>query len=334
MNRPVGFGEIEHATKGGKAILPRYRALSAYMKARHGKRVQRLLVRGGFSCPNRNGTIGTGGCAFCDYSSTFTDYTMGLSAVTAQLEASAEVAARRFKSASYMAYFHDGTATYAPIERLESLYNEALAFPGIVALAIGTRPDCLGKDVLDLLEDVSRRTDLWLELGLQTASDRTLHDLGRGHDVACFSRAVANAHERKIKICAHVILGLPGEGTVEARATAKLLNQVQADGVKIHNFHVLKGARWAEDYMRNKIIPPTLEEYTRLAVGFLEVLNSGTVVHRLSGYANQEHLLAPSWTSNRWLGPQSIRKALTKKDTWQGKALGSSRASLVYTAAT
>ena len=307
--------------------IQRYRSLSRYMREVHGCKVRRLLVRGGFSCPNRDGTAGVGGCAFCDFASTFPSYTKGLSSVTEQLEACAAVAARRFKAERFMAYFHDGSATYAPVERLERLFKEALAFPGVVALAIGTRPDCLGREVLDLLEELNRETDLWLELGLQSASDRVLERLGRGHDVDCFVEGATRAMERGIKVCAHVVLGLPGEGQKGHLEIARLITILGVKGVKLHNFHVLKGARWADSFGRGEIHVPGMTEYTAMAADFLEHLPPRVVVHRLVGYARPEHLLAPGWTSDCWASRMVVGE-LESRGTWQGKALGHPRSAL------
>jgi len=300
----------------------RIRSISAHLIRRHGGRVQRVLVRGGFGCPNRDGRAGYGGCTFCDFTATWAARTDERPGVAAQIADGIARIGPRSGARRFLAYFHDGSATDAPVARLAALYREALAQPGVVGLAVGTRPDCLPDTVLDLLADLNRRAELWLEIGLQSACDATLQRVNRGHDVRCFEDAVRRAHERGLAICAHVVLGLPGEDRSHARATAELLTRLSVEGVKLHNFHVLTGARCADDFRAGRIRVPGLSEYALLAADFLERIPPVVVIHRLAASARSERLVAPDWTADRWAGRQAVLDELEHRDSWQGSTLG------------
>jgi radical SAM protein (TIGR01212 family) len=293
----------------------RYNQFTEELRARFGCRVQRISVDAGFTCPNRDGTVGTEGCIYCSSRGAGAPgIARGLS-VTEQLLADKDFLARRYHAHKFLAYFQAFSNTYGPVERLRSLYDEALAVPDIVGLIVGTRPDCLPPAVLDLLAGYSRRTYLWLELGLQSSRDRSLAWIGRGHDVACFGTAAAAAKSRGIRVCAHVILGVPGESRDEMLATAGYLNSLAVDGVKLHHLHVLKGTELAKRHETGGIELMGQDAYVGLACDFLERLAPTTLIHRLVGDGNRD-LIAPRW--NKLAVMNAIDAELERRGTRQG----------------
>jgi uncharacterized protein len=324
--------------------LPTYRALKAHLQARFGERVHRVTVRGGFTCPNRDGRRGTGGCAYCSpevaaappprdpghpsqadskrSESLGRSSPIGPTDVVRQLETGMERVGRRFAARKFLAYFNDYTATYDAVDRLRGLFFAALTPPRVVGLAVGTRPDSLPDDVMALLQELHEKTYLWVELGLQTANDETLRRIGRGHDSAAFVEAAEKLGDAGIRVCAHVILGLPGETSRDDLKTAQLLRRLPICGVKIHNLHILEGSPWAKAYQDGKIGVPSQEEYVARTVDFLENLAPHVVVHRLVASAPRRSLMAPEWCLKKNSSLESIRKTLQKRKSWQGKALG------------
>jgi radical SAM protein (TIGR01212 family) len=254
----------------------RYNTFSAELRRQFGCRVQRISVDAGFTCPNRDGTVGTGGCIFCGGDgSGAKGIARGLE-VSAQIEQGKEVMVRKFRAQKYLAYFQPYSNTYAPTDRLRALYDEALAVPDVVGLIVGTRPDCLPPEVVELLAGYAERTYLWLELGLQSSVDRVLEGINRGHDVAAFVDAVRRCTARGIRVCAHLILGLPGETREEMLATAELLNGLGVAGVKLHQLHVMKGTRLEEMYREGAVRLFELDGYASLVCDFLERLSPAT----------------------------------------------------------
>ena len=223
-----------------------------------------------------------------------------------------------------IAYFQDGTATDAPMERLRELYTSAIEHPKILALSIGTRPDWVPDEVLDLLGELNRHKPVWLELGLQIADDEMLEFLNRGHDTVTFVDAVNRAHEEGLEVIVHLILDLPGETPEHRAATARCLNELGVEGVKIHNLHVLKETPLAELYHAGKISLASLEAYAKLAVDFLEQLDSGIVIHRISGQGPAELMIAPDWAMDKKRIIGTIESLMKHRDTWQGKKSGCS----------
>ncbi len=298
----------------------RYRLFSAELKNRFGGRVHKISVDAGFTCPNRGGTRERPGCLFCDPGGSGAVGIERRLDIAGQLEAGKEVMARKYKAELFLAYLQPFSNTFAPAEQLRTRYDEALAVPGVVGLAVGTRPDCLPSEVLDLLADYHHRTYFWLELGLQSSHDRTLAWLRRGHDYAAFLRAFAAARERGLRICVHVILGLPGEDRSAMLATADALARLEVDGVKIHLLHVLRGTPLGELYQSGKVAVLGQDEYVSLAADFLERLHPRTVVQRLTGDGPRELLLAPLWSLNKWEVLNAIDAELERRGSRQGDA--------------
>lgn len=296
----------------------RYNSFSEELKRIFGCRVHRISVDAGFSCPNRDGTISTGGCIYCGGDGSGAVGIARSETIEVQLKQGKEVMRRKYKAGKFIAYFQPYTNTHAPVERLASLYDEALAVDDVVGLIVGTRPDCLPPETLDLLAEYSRRTYLWLELGLQSPLDRSLQLLNRGHDFQSFVAAVEGSRARGIRTCVHVILGIPGETREEMSATAGVLNRLGINGVKIHLLHVLQGTKLAEMYLRGEVRLPDRDEYVGLVCDFLERLDPGIIVQRLTGDGRRDQLLAPLWSLAKFEVLNAIDGELERRSVRQG----------------
>lgn len=302
--------------------MQRYNTFSEELKRVFGCRVQRLSVDAGFTCPNRDGSVGVDGCIFCGGTGSGSFGILQGAGVARQLEHAKEVMVRKYKAALFIAYFQSFSNTYAPVEQLRRLYDEALAVPDVVGLIVGTRPDCLPDAVLDLLAWYARRCYFWLELGLQSPLDRTLARIGRGHDLASFSNAVAGCRARGIRVCAHIILGLPGESREEMLSGAEFLNQAGVAGVKIHLLHVMQGTELAVQYLQKRIRVLDRDEYVGLVCDFLERLDPGIVVQRLTGDGNRADLVAPLWSLQKFEVLNCIDGELERRGSRQGSKSG------------
>jgi radical SAM protein (TIGR01212 family) len=295
-----------------------YQDLNSYLKGRFGQRVQKITLDAGLTCPNRDGRVGTGGCLYCNARGSGTGaWARGLN-LPAQMKAGMAALARRYGATRFIAYFQSFSNTYAPQETLRKLYDAALAFPGVAGLSIGTRPDCLEDDVLDLLAGYARERLVWLELGLQSAHDRTLARLNRGHDVACFTTAVERAAARGLEVVAHVILGLPGEDAGDMAATAAYLARLPVQGVKIHLLYVIRGSGLARLHEAGEYVCLTEEQYIDLVVDFIERLPPQVVIHRLTGDPHAEELVAPAWCLNKSSILGRIREEFARRGSRQG----------------
>ncbi|MFZ5448497.1 MAG: TIGR01212 family radical SAM protein [Thermodesulfobacteriota bacterium] len=303
------------------AQLP-YRDLNSYLKGRFGQRVQKITLDAGLTCPNRDGRVGVGGCLYCNARGSGTGAWSQGQSIATQMEAGIARLSRRYQAAKFIAYFQSFSNTYAPIDRLRELYDAALAFPQVVGLSIGTRPDCLEDEVLDLLAAYARRRLVWLELGLQSAHDATLQRINRGHDVACFTAAATRAAVRGLKVVAHVILGLPGEGPREVAATAAYLGRLPLHGVKIHLLYVIKDCGLASLYQQGEYVCLTEDQYINLVVDFIERLPAHLVIHRLTGDPHPEELLAPAWCLDKSRVLQLLREEFTRRGSRQGDRWG------------
>jgi radical SAM protein (TIGR01212 family) len=301
----------------------RYNDLNSYLRRIFGCRVQKITIDAGLTCPNRDGTISTGGCIYCNTRGSGTGaHAKGLS-VTQQLIQGQETLSKRYKAKKFIAYFQSFSNTYAPVNTLKGLYEAALAVDDVVGISIGTRPDCVNDDILDLLQGYARHCLVWIEYGLQSAKDETLVLINRGHDVRCFKEAVYATQGRGIKICAHVILGLPNENRADMLHTAKILAGLKIDGLKLHLLYVVKGTRLEKLYRQGSYSCLKQQEYIDLVCDFLERLPSEMVIQRLTGDPHPNELVAPQWALEKSETLAKIRQTLEKRDSWQGKFLNS-----------
>ncbi len=297
----------------------RYRPLSDYLRQRFGCRVRSLALDAGFTCPNVDGTITTGGCVYCDNRSFSPNRRLPRTTLRAQVERGIAVLSSRYAAERFIAYFQAGTNTHAPLDRLRRLYDEALDHPLVVGLAVGTRPDCVPDDCLDLLEDYARRLPVFLELGLQTIHDRTLDWMNRGHHADAFFDAVARCRGRNLHLCAHVILNLPGESRDDMLATARAIALPELHSVKVHNLHVVRGTPLEQQYHRGEAPLFSREEYVSVVCDFLELLPPEMVIHRLSGEAPPDYLVAPDWCRDKSGLLRAIDAELLRRDSHQGR---------------
>ncbi|GIX48130.1 MAG: TIGR01212 family radical SAM protein [Candidatus Tectimicrobiota bacterium] len=296
----------------------RYYSFAAHLRQQFACRVYKVCIDAGFTCPNRDGTLAVGGCIYCNNAS-FSPGNRRLS-VRQQVEAGKAMLRRRYRAQKFIVYFQAYTNTYGDVRLLKRLYDEALACEDVVGLAIGTRPDCVPDPVLDLLADYAARTYLWLELGLESAHDRTLAFLNRGHTVAAFNDAVRRAQQRQLRLCAHLILGLPGETPADMRATARHVAALGLEAVKLHHLHVVRHTVLEKLYRRGEVAVLSLEAYAGLVVDCLEVLPPQTIIMRLMGDAPRATLVAPTWSLHKQAALQRIEAELQRRDTYQGKA--------------
>jgi radical SAM protein (TIGR01212 family) len=297
----------------------RYRPFSQFLRERLGGRVARVTIDAGFTCPNVDGTITTGGCVYCDNRSFSPNRRRPRAGIREQIERGIAILGPRYKTDRFLAYFQAATNTHAPVEKLRRLYDEAVAHPQVVGLAIGTRPDSVPDPVLDLVAEYARDRFVCLELGLQTMHDRTLDWMNRGHHFGSFVDAVSRCQGRNLDLCAHVILGLPGESHADMMATADALASLPLQGVKIHNLHVVRRTPMAEMYARGEVPMLERDEYVGLVCHFLERLPPHFVIHRLSGDAPPDYLIAPEWCLDKTGLLAAIDAELIRRDGWQGK---------------
>ena len=297
----------------------RYLSFNQHLKDTFGEKVYKVTIDAGFTCPNRDGTRGVGGCIYC-YGDRTTSQLADCASVQSQIQAGMAAIHKRYKANKFLAYFQSYTNTHGPVDRLARLYQAALEIEHIVGLSIGTRPDCVGEEVLEVLGSLAQKTYLWVEYGLQSVHDATLARIHRGHDFATFLDAVARTRKRRnIKICAHVILGLPGETKAEMLETANVLSALNIDGVKIHSAHVLKQTRLAEMYARGEYQVLELSEYLDIVCDFLEHLAPQIIIHRLVGDAPRERYIAPEWCMQKSDALRQIEAELERRNSYQGK---------------
>ena len=298
--------------------VKRYNAFSHELKRVFGCKVQRISIDAGFSCPNRDGTLDTKGCIYCGGHGSGSYGIRRDLGVAAQLEDGKEVMRRKYRAHKFIAYFQAYSNTYAPVEVLRTLFDEALDVSEIVGIIIATRPDCLPDEVLDYLAKLSERTYLWLELGLQTSSDSSLKFINRHHDHACSVSAIERAKSRGLRVCAHIILGLPGETREEMLAMAGELNRLGVDGVKLHLLHVMKGTRLAEMYLQGGVELLDRDSYAGLVCDVLERLDPKILIHRLTGDGGHDNLMAPLWSLKKFEILNLIDAELARRGTRQG----------------
>jgi hypothetical protein len=286
------------------------------LKHRFGEKIHKLSINAQFTCPNRDGTLGRGGCTFCNNAS-FNAHTRTPLSIREQIENSKSgMRAKRF-----LAYFQAYTNTYAEVSTLRSLYQEALTVSDMVGLCVGTRPDCVPDATLDLLAGYQDEGyEVWLELGLQSAFDSTLERVNRGHGFAAYADAVHRAHQRGIKVCTHLIIGLPGERADDSLVTLERVMEQGCEGLKLHPLHIVRGSRMARQWRQGEIKELTMEAYAHTAAEMIRRTPPAVVYHRVTATARPPTLLAPAWCDNRWPAFQAIGEYL-QQHGGQGSAL-------------
>ena len=284
-----------------------------------GNKMQKLTVNAGFSCPNRDGTLGSRGCIFCSAKGSGDFAEDGQLSVTEQITQGKAQAARKYFGSSYIAYFQAYTNTYAPVPRLRELFFEAIHHPDIRILDIATRPDCLGGDVLELLDELNQIKPVWVELGLQTIHPNTAAFIRRGYELLVFEQAVHSLRLLGIPVIVHTILGLPHEDMEHQLATVRYLNTLDIQGVKFQLLHILKHTDLAVYYREHPFHLPDMEEYFGMVGKCLCALRPDIVVHRLTGDGQKPLLIAPLWTGNKRQVQNGLRAYLKEQDIWQGK---------------
>lgn len=296
----------------------RYYAYNFHLRSKFGQRVQRVSLNGGFTCPNVDGTVATGGCNFCDNRSFSPSRRVRRREILEQLDDGIRRIKLRYKADRFLAYFQPATNTYAPPERLRPLYEAALSHPQVLGLAIGTRPDCLSEPVLALLEELAAETYLSLEIGVQTIHDRSLKWMNRGHGFAEFIDAAERSRGRGFELATHVILGLPGESRDDMLATADAIADLGFDAVKIHNLYVVKGTPLADEYAAGKVRLLDRDEYIELVIDFIERLPPNMVVERTTGEAPPDYFVGPAWCLDKPAYKHALEAAMQRRDAVQG----------------
>lgn len=297
----------------------RYNDFNTYLRRIFRCRVQKITVDAGLSCPNRDGTLSSGGCIFCNERGSGPGPTARSLSISQQLERGKKAMWRRYKAKKFLVYFQAFSNTYAPVETLRNLYKEAINTEDVVGLAIGTRPDCIDTDKLALLEEIAGDHLVWIEYGLQSAHDDTLALINRGHDAACFAKAVDETRNRGIQVCAHVILGLPGETTEHVHDTARFITELGIQGIKLHLLYVIKGTRLDSMYRQGTYRCLERKAYVDLVCDFLERIPADMIVQRLTSDPHPHQLVAPVWSLNKSEVLSQIYAELERRDTHQGR---------------
>jgi radical SAM protein (TIGR01212 family) len=302
-----------------EAGLPYY-ACSFFLRQHFGRRVQKVSIDAGFTCPNVDGTVATGGCTFCDNRSFSPSRRLPRAGIRGQIDQSIERMRLRYRKCSdFLAYFQPATNTYAPVERLRAVYEEALSHPQVVGLVIGTRPDCVPDNVLDLLTELAQRTYLSIEYGMQTMHDRSLDWMNRGHHHDAMIDAVERSRGRNFEIGAHAILGLPGESHDDMMATARELGRLGVDAVKIHNLYCVKNTPLADQVARGEVRLMERTEYVRTLVDFIELLPATMIVDRISGDAPPDYFIGPTWCLDKPAVRTAVLAEFARRGTRQGE---------------
>ena len=302
----------------------RYNSYGGYLKQRFGCRVYKVIVDAGFTCPNRDGNVATGGCTYCNNDAFRPQAVERLKPVPEQVSLGVEYLKRRYTARKFIVYFQPFTNTYAPLEHLSSLYESALDHPDVIGLAVGTRPDCVDEGKISWFESLARSRFVSLEYGLESIHNETLRRINRGHDFACWSEAVRKTRNRGIAVCAHLILGFPWESREQMLAAAGAVSRAGIDHLKLHHLHVVKGTAMGREYKNKPFRLFGFDEYVELVVDFLERLDPEIKIQRLFGLAPEEQLLAPHWGKSKAEIQHGIEQRLAERDTFQGRLFNQS----------
>lgn len=287
-----------------------YLSFNKYLKDKFGQKVYKISIDGGFTCPNRDGKTGTRGCIFCSKGGSGDFAESREMSITEQIESGKKKVEKKIKSGKYIAYFQAFTNTYAPVEMLRQKYEEAINHPDIVALSIATRPDCLGDDVLRLLDEMNKIKPVFVELGLQTIHQKSAKYIRRGYDLSVYDKAVRDLNEIGVNIVVHVILGLPNESENDMLETVKYVCESGANGIKLQLLHVIDGTDLAKDYEKGLFKTLEFDEYVNLIVKCVKIIPKDIVIHRLTGDGAKKDLIAPLWSADKKRVLNAINKAL------------------------
>lgn len=299
----------------------RYYSLDYYLKETYGHKLYKIALDGGLTCPNRDGTLGTGGCIFCSAGGSG-DFAGDRSlSITEQLDTGRKLLAKKYQGNGYIAYFQAYTGTYGSVSRLRQIYTEAIHYPGVEVLSIATRPDCLPPDVLSLLAELAGRKPVWVELGLQTIHQKSADFIRRGYKLPIFEQAVRELRSIGVSVIVHVILGLPAEDTKAMLATIEYLNNLDIQGIKLSLLHILKGTDLADYYRLHPFPVMTLKEYLELLGQCISRLRSDIVIHRLTGDGPKSLLIEPQWTADKRRVLNQLQSYLKSQDIWQGRSI-------------
>lgn len=297
----------------------RYYSFDSYLKQTFGEKIYKISLNGGFTCPNRDGTLGNRGCIFCSEGGAGDFAPDAVLPIDKQIKESIRLISKKTDAHKYIAYFQAFTNTYAPYEKLHSLFYEAILREKIVGLAIGTRPDCLPQDVLELLDELNQIKPVFVELGLQTIHEKTAQFIRRGYPLSCFQQALKALHDLGINVVVHLILGLPGETEEMMLQSVRYLNQLPINGVKLSLLHVLKHTDLGALYEKHPFPVYELDDYVDFVIRCIEELREDIVIHRLTGDGPRDLLIAPLWTLNKRKVLNEISRRMKETDSCQGK---------------
>lgn len=299
----------------------RYLNYNRVLKELFPERVQKISVNAGFTCPNRDGSKGTGGCTYCNNQSFIPEYCQPVKSIRKQIEEGIQFFHHKYQAQSYLAYFQSYTNTYDSFDKLKEIYNEALSYPAVRGIVVGTRPDCVSEDLLGYFAALSKKMYVMIEYGIESTNDETLLRINRGHDFACSANMVRLTAQQGIRTAAHLILGLPGETREDILLHAERLSELPLTALKIHQLQLVKGTVMAAQYRQNpeSFHLMTADEYIDLVVDFLEKLRPDLAVERFVSQSPKELLIAPDWGLRNFEFTAKIEKRLRERDTWQGR---------------
>ncbi|PYZ97120.1 TIGR01212 family radical SAM protein [Alteribacter lacisalsi] len=297
----------------------RYVTWNSHLRRQFGEKIFKVPLDAGFDCPNRDGNVASGGCTFCSERGSGDFAGDRADDLVTQFHTVRDKMHRKWKNAKYIGYFQAYTNTYAPVDELREMYEVILKQEGVVGLSIATRPDCLPDDVVDYLAELNERTYLWVELGLQTAHDRTGDLINRAHDFDCYVEGVKKLRERGIRVCSHIINGLPLETHQMMLETAKEVAKLDVQGIKIHLLHLLRRTPMVKQYEKGLVEFLSLEEYVNLVCDQLEVLPPDLIIHRLTGDGPSDLMIGPMWSLNKWDALNGIDAEMKRRGSWQGR---------------
>ena len=305
---------------------PLYYDFASFLSHYFEGKVQKISIHAGFTCPNRDGSKGTGGCTYCNNQTFNPEYCNPHLGIRRQLEDGISFFARKYPTMRYLAYFQAYTNTYGELEQLKAMYDEALSVEGVVGLVIGTRPDCMPPALLDHIEQLSRKTFVMVEYGIESANDLTLKRINRGHDFATAIDAIRRTHERGILVGGHLILGLPGEDHDELMRQAEAIATLPLDMVKLHQLQLIRGTRMAREYDEcpEDFHLYTVDEYIDLAIDYIERLPETMVIERFISQSPRSLLIAPDWGMKNYQFVDRLRRRMQERNTWQGRKKGCS----------